>query len=54
MSGADFFQLLRQNRISPSPLFSCPGMDLLDVALDWLHVVDLGVAQDLLGSFLKK
>ena len=45
-----FFQELRDKGLSPSPLFSAPGFELFMIVLDWLHIVDLGVAQDLTGS----
>lgn len=34
-----------------SPLFSCPFMSSMQMAIDWLHCCDLGVAQDFLGNF---
>ena len=37
-----------------NPLFSCPGMDILQVfQVDWLHTADLGVAPDFLGDVCK-
>ena len=49
VSAEEFFRLLRAMGLTPSPLFEAPGMRLAFVLLDWLHVVDLGVLQDLLG-----
>ena len=49
-SAAEFFGAMRQEGLTPSPLFSSPGLRLEDVTLDWLHVVDLGIAQDLIGN----
>ena len=46
----EFFKDLRDKGLSPSPLFSAPGFELFMIVLDWLHIVDLGVAQDLIGS----
>ena len=43
----EFFRLLRAMGLTPSPLFEAPGMRLSFVTLDWLHIVDLGVLQDL-------
>ena len=47
----EFFQELRAKGLSPSPLFSAPGFQLFMIVLDWLHIVDLGIAQDLIGCF---
>ena len=46
----EFFRLLRASGLKPSLLFEAPGFELRHVVLDWLHIVDLGVLQDLLGS----
>jgi hypothetical protein len=54
LTQAEFFSKLRTLGIKPSTLFSCPALDIQDIVLDWLHIVDLGVAQDLLGSFFKE
>lgn len=48
----DFFDELVARGVSPSPLFSVPGFGLHLVHLDWLHVVDLGCAADIIGSTL--
>ena len=45
----EFLRVLQREGLSASPAISCPGFDLSMVVLDWLHIVDLGVAQDLLG-----
>ena len=44
-----FFKELRDKGLSPCPLFSAPGFELFMIVLDWLHIVDLGIAQDLIG-----
>lgn len=36
-----------------SPLFGCPALRTSAFLLDWLHVVDLGVAADVLGNIFK-
>lgn len=41
---------LRQKGIVLSPLFSAPGFEVFMIILDWLHIVDLGIAQDLIGN----
>lgn len=45
-----FFQKLKAMGIEPSPLFQCPGLTADHILLDWLHVVDLGIAQDIAGN----
>ena len=50
MSAAQFFQSLAAQGLTPSTLFGCPGLTLDDITLDWLHIVDLGVAQDIIGN----
>lgn len=46
----EFFACQRAAGIPISPIFGCPGADLGVVKLDWLHIVDLGVGQDILGN----
>ena len=46
----EFIQSLRAANLPVSPLLSLPAFSLKCVVLDWLHVVDLGVAADLLGN----
>ena len=46
----DLFDELRAQGHALSPLFSAPGFEVFMIVLDWLHVVDLGISQDLLGS----
>ena len=50
LSSTDFLQELHSSGGTPSPLLSCPGFKLDFVGIDWLHTVDLGVAQDVLGN----
>ena len=45
-----FFQKLKAMAMEPSPLFHCPGLVLDHIVLDWLHIVDLGIAQDIAGN----
>lgn len=45
-----FLVELRKKGIAVSPLFSAPGFEIFMIVLDWLHIVDLGIAQDLIGS----
>ena len=47
-----FFRTLQQQNLSPSTLFGAPGLLMEHVVLDWLHIVDLGISQDLIGNLL--
>ena len=51
-SRKDHWQCLQQVK-SVSPLFGVPFFHIDLISLDWLHVVDLGVSLDFLGSFFK-
>ena len=50
LSPAQFLANLATAGLACSALLSIPGFSLEFVLLDWLHVVDLGVAADLLGN----
>ena len=45
-----FFAKLRNQGLTPSPLFSAIGFSLLMVMIDVLHCMDLGCSQDILGN----
>lgn len=45
-----FFADARLAGQSPCPLFSAPGVSTQSVVVDWMHCVDLGVGQDLVGG----
>lgn len=47
----EFFAILRAAGILLCPLLLLPGMSIQAIVLDWLHVMDLGVSQDLIGCF---
>ena len=49
LSHSEFVQRCVEQEIALSELFSAPEVDRDSVAIDWLHTVELGVAQDLLG-----
>lgn len=49
-----FLATLHAQGIAPSPLFGAPGLLMEHVVLDWLHIVDLGISQDLMGNFFHK
>lgn len=51
---ADFFRWIQEQNIPVSCLFSIPGFSLSMLGLDWLHIVDLGCAQDLLGNLFSE
>lgn len=38
------------DRVQPSTLFECPGLQLKHIAIDTMHAGDLGVFQDAIGS----
>ena len=46
----EFVESLRTANLPVSPLLSLPGFSCKHVVLDWLHVVDLGCAADMLGN----
>lgn len=50
LTAQQFHQNLAAQGISPSPLFKVPSFRLDHIVLDWLHIVDLGVSQDLVGN----
>ncbi len=41
---------IRASGVVPNPLFACPGITMRSLLPDWMHVVDLGVARDVLGN----
>ena len=45
-----FFAQLRRDGKAPCPLFSVPGVTTESVVVDWMHCVDLGVGQDIVGG----
>ena len=45
-----FLQEIKDSGLNLSPLCSAPGFEVFMIVLDWLHIVDLGIAQDLIGS----
>ena len=47
-----FLDMVRQNGVAISPLFSCPGFDMLNICIDVLHALDLGLAQEIVGNVL--
>ena len=46
----DFNIILRSEDITPSTLFSCPGLTVDMVMVDWLHTMDQGVLADVIGN----
>ena len=50
LSHWQFVNRVLQSGHAISNLFKCPGFDTSCIALDWLHVVDIGVAADFLGN----
>jgi hypothetical protein len=52
LSEMEFWGLLHDQGIQPSPLFRIPGVTLASIKLDWLHCVDLGITADCLGNLM--
>lgn len=52
LSDEQFLELQRRTGITPSVIFSAPGCKLSYVKIDWLHTMDLGVCQTILGNVL--
>jgi len=50
LEGHTFLHKLRGQGLQPSTLFHSPGLKVKHFMIDWLHTVDLGVAQDALGN----
>ncbi len=46
----DLLWRIRNRGLQPSPLMSAPGLRHTGFRVDWLHVMDKGVAADFLGS----
>ncbi len=46
----DFLAEQAQNGIVPSRIFSVPGFRPACVMVDWLHTLDLGISQDIVGQ----
>ena len=49
----DCLHRTQQRDLAISPLFSSPTLRTECFLLDWLHVVDLGIAADILGNAMK-
>jgi hypothetical protein len=47
-----FFAQQRASGIEPSVIFTSPGVQLKHVKIDWLHMMDLGNSQTVLGNVL--
>ena len=44
------FQRLLEQAGKLSPIFGCPGLSIRHFLIDWLHAVDLGVSQSVIGN----
>ncbi len=51
-SERQFYRALQGQGLQLSPLFSAPAFKLSFVVIDWMHTVDLGVGQELVGNVL--
>jgi hypothetical protein len=52
LTGEQFLAQQRQQGIPPSVIFSSPGCTVESVKIDWLHCMDLGVSQTIMGNVL--
>ena len=51
-TGEEFLLLQTASGVSNSVIFTSPGVKMRYVVIDWLHTVDLGVAQSICGNAL--
>jgi hypothetical protein len=47
----EFWACLLALGVALCPILELPGISEMSIVLDWLHVMDLGVSQDILGCF---
>ena len=52
LSSREFFAWAKETGKLPVSLFSSPGVGTWSVPIDWMHTVDLGVAQDVIGGLM--
>lgn len=52
LSHFDLARRMLEQGLSLSPIMSCPGFKSTCFLLDWLHIVDIGVATDFLAGLL--
>ena len=52
MTHWDVLIRLREAGKIVSPLFDAPGVRMCIFKLDWLHIVDLGIASEFFGALL--
>ena len=52
MTAEQFLEQQRRQGVAPSIIFSAPCVSVRYVKVDWLHCVDLGVSQTILGNAL--
>ena len=52
LSSRAFFAWAQEAGKVPVCLFSAPGVGSWTVPIDWMHTVDLGVAQDVIGGLM--
>ena len=50
LDGATFLAEMRAGGTMPTCLLACPGLAIEHFVIDWMHCVDLGVGQDMLGQ----
>ena len=52
MSHGECMLRMRQNRGRINPIFGAPGVTAEIFRMDWLHVADLGITPEFIGSFI--
>ena len=45
-----YLEELRRTGVEPSKFFSIPNMEEAHIMIDWLHTIDLGLSQDVVGN----
>ena len=48
--GEEYLAEQREAGTEPSHFFSIPNMQVQDIMIDWLHTMDLGISQDIIGN----
>ena len=52
LTSDDFFKRCSELGEEVAPLFGAPGVSTSTISVDWMHCVELGIAQDMLGNVL--
>ena len=52
LTSDDFFKRCSELGEEVAPLFGAPGVSTSTISVDWMHCVELGIAQDMVGNVL--